>query len=135
MTNRIDPIQSALADPSLNTYQSNRALNALLDSMREIVLYFDQWGVIRHANARAHEWRAGDHLVGKTFVEVAPAWDDPAERQREIMQVFRTRTPCLESRERALEAGFQAFISKPVDPAELLKRITDMAFNEGEHAA
>lgn len=103
MTNRIDPIQSALADHSLNTYQGNRALNALLDSMREIVLYFDQWGVIRHANARAHEWRAGGQLIGKTFVEIAPAWDDPAERQREIMQVFRSRKPRLDSRERALE--------------------------------
>lgn len=104
MTKRIDPIQSALADASLNTYQSNRALNALLDSMREIVLYFDQWGVIRHTNARALErWGSGP-LVGKTFVEAAPFWDDPAERQREIMQVFRTRRSCLESRERALEA-------------------------------
>src|SRR5690606_5535730 len=33
----------------------------------------------------------------------APCWDDPAERQREIMQVYRTRRPQLESRERALE--------------------------------
>lgn len=105
MTNRLDPIQSALADASLSTYQSNRALNALLDSMREIVLYFDQWGVICHANARAHEWRADGQLTGKTFIEVAPYWDDPAERQREIMQVFRTSRPRLESRERALEAN------------------------------
>jgi diguanylate cyclase (GGDEF)-like protein/PAS domain S-box-containing protein len=88
-----------------HAYQNNRALNALLDSMREIVLYFDRWGVIRHANARALEWRAGEQLLGKTFVEIAPAWDDPAERQREIMQVFRTRRPRLDSRERALEMG------------------------------
>ncbi len=72
--------------------------------MREIVLYFDQWGVVCHANARAHEWYGDGQLIGKTFVEIAPSWDDPAERQREIMQVFRTRRARLESRERALEA-------------------------------
>lgn len=104
MTNRTDSIQSAIAEIGLSAYQNNRALNALLDSMREIVLYFDQWGVIRHANARAHEWRGEGQLIGKTFVEIAPSWDDPAERQREIMQVFRTRRARLESRERALEA-------------------------------
>lgn len=89
----------------MHAYQGNHALNALLDSMREIVLYFDCWGVIRHANACARDWRAGEQLLGKTFVEIAPAWDDPAERQREIMQVFRTRQPRLDSRERALEMG------------------------------
>ncbi|MCR6651130.1 MAG: EAL domain-containing protein [Cellvibrionaceae bacterium] len=98
MTNRTDSIHSVT-----DAYQSNRALNALLDSMREIVLYFDQWGVIRHANSSARQWRSGQELTGKTFIEIAPAWDDPAERQREIMQVFRTQTPHLESRERALE--------------------------------
>jgi diguanylate cyclase (GGDEF)-like protein len=109
VTNRIKPASSALAEVSLNTYQDNHALNALLDSLREIVLYLDQWGVIRHANARAYEWRAGIQLVGKTFVEAAPSWDDPAERQREIMQVFRTRRPRLGSRERALEADGNAW--------------------------
>jgi len=73
--------------------------------MREIVLYFDRWGVIRHANARAYDWRAGEQLLGKTFIEVAPDWDDAAERQREIMQVFRSRQPRLDSRERAQEMG------------------------------
>lgn len=104
MTNRTDSIQSTIAEIGPSAYQSNRALNALLDSMREIVLYFDQWGVVRHANARAHEWHGDGQLIGKTFVEIAPTWDDPAERQREIMQVFRTRRARLESRERALEA-------------------------------
>jgi diguanylate cyclase (GGDEF)-like protein/PAS domain S-box-containing protein len=104
VTNRTDSIQSAIAEIGPSAYQNNRALNALLDSMREIVLYFDRWGVVRHANARAHEWRGDGQLIGKTFVEIAPSWDDPAERQREIMQVFRTRRARLDSRERALEA-------------------------------
>jgi diguanylate cyclase (GGDEF)-like protein len=106
VTNRINPSPSGLADNVLpHVHQDNHALNVLLDSMREIVLYFDRWGVIRHANARARDWRAGEPLLGKTFVEIAPAWDDPAERQREIMQAFRTRRPRLDSRERALEMG------------------------------
>jgi diguanylate cyclase (GGDEF)-like protein/PAS domain S-box-containing protein len=105
VTNRTDSIQSVITDVSPSAYQSNRALNALLDSMREIVLYFDQWGVIRHANAKAREWRGGEQLIGKTFVEIAPSWDDPAERQREIMQVFRTQRARMESRERSMEAN------------------------------
>lgn len=101
MTNPTEPIPQTSSGA---LFGANHALNVLLNSMREIVLYFDQWGVIRHANARALEWRNGIQLVGKTFVEVAPNWDDPAERQREIMQVFRARRPHLDSRERALEA-------------------------------
>lgn len=106
MTNRINPLPPVFADSAYtHAHQHNHALNALLDSMREIVLYFDRWGVVRHANARARDWRAGEQLIGKTFVEIAPAWDDAAERQREIMQVFRSRRPRLDSRERALEMG------------------------------
>lgn len=103
MTNPNEMISSEFTGAAFGAYQTNHALNVLLNSMREIVLYFDRWGVIRHANARAYEWRKDGQLIGKTFVEIAPCWDDPAERQREIMQAYRTRRPQLESRERALE--------------------------------
>lgn len=83
--------------------QSNHALNTLLDAMREIVLYFDRWGVVLHGNARAFAWRPPALLLGRTFVEIAPKWDNAAERQREIMQVLRTRRPLLGSRERAVD--------------------------------
>src|SRR5690606_37652352 len=39
--------------------------------------------------------------IGKTFLELASFWDDPAERQREIMQVIRTGESQLKSVESA----------------------------------
>lgn len=82
--------------------QSNWALNHLLNAMREIVLYFDRRGLVHHCNASACTWHP-QSMLGKTFVEIAPRWDDAAERQREIMQVLRTRQPLLGSRERACD--------------------------------
>lgn len=91
--------------------QSNHALNVLLDAMREVVLYFDLWGVVHHGNAKAFAWRSPALLLGKTFVEIAPKWDDAAERQREIMQVLRTRKPLLGSRERCIDDSGDSWYS------------------------
>lgn len=91
--------------------ENNRALIALLNALRDMVLYCDRWGIIRHANARALEWWGDDPIVGKTFVEIADEWDDGPERQREIMRVVRTAQPLLESRERVLLRGAEFWFS------------------------
>ena len=102
----------------------NRALNSLLDALRDAVLYFDRWGVVQHANACACRWWGENELYGKTFIEVARNWDDPAERQREIMQVYRTGLPVLESRERSRLHGkdcwFQVDKLPTADPSGAL---------------
>ncbi len=90
---------------------NNRALTGLLDAMRDMVLYCDQWGIIRHANARACQWWSDSSLAGKTFFEVAVGWDDAAERQRELMQVIRTQQPLLDSRERSAGGGRETWFS------------------------
>lgn len=82
----------------------NQALNALLNTMRDRVFYFDRWGIVQHANTTALEWQSATELLGKTFVEIAPNWDDAAERHREIIQVMRSGRPLLDSREHCIEA-------------------------------
>lgn len=85
--------------------QNNKALNALLEAMREVVLYFDSLGVIYHANRRARSWREGRQLEGLSFIDIAPGWDNPAERQRELLQVAQTGQQVLDSRERSFESS------------------------------
>lgn len=75
-------------------------LQLLLNSVHSAIWYLDRWGVIREANTVAQKMIGGEHL-GKSFIELADFWDDPAERQREIMQVIRTGEPQLRSTESA----------------------------------
>lgn len=84
--------------------ESNRPLNTLLDALRDVVLYFDRYGVVQHANARAADC-FGPNCKGKTFIELAVNWENSAERHREIMQVIRNGASVLNSRERAIECG------------------------------
>lgn len=101
-------INTPLTAPScvpLAPIPNNRALNSLLEAMSGVVLYFDDAGAMIHCNARAHDWNPRENLIGSTFVELAPGWDDAAEKQREIMQVMRTGKAMLGLRERAQEAG------------------------------
>lgn len=96
--------------------QDNHALNTLLDALRGIVLYFDRSGAVHHGNARAFAWRPPLALLGRTFLEIAPEWDDAAERQREIMQVLRTGKAMLESREQAHIGGESRWYSVDKTP-------------------
>jgi|GEM_PF-346950 len=75
-------------------------LQLLLNSVHSAIWYLDRWGIIREANTVAQKIIGGEHL-GKSFIELAEFWDDPAERQREIMQVIRTGEPQLRSTESA----------------------------------
>ncbi len=79
-------------------FEKNRDLQVLLDAMRAIIFYLDSWGVVQHSNSRAERWHRHG-IVGKNFCEFAQGWDDPSERQREIMQVIRTGRPILNSLE------------------------------------
>lgn len=87
---------------SSQVLNDNRPLNVLLDALRDAVVFFDRWGAVVHLNQMAIDCFGRDSLPGKTFVELAPDWDDPAERQREIMQVIRTRIAIEGSRERRM---------------------------------
>ncbi len=91
--------------------EKNRDHQALLDVMRETVLYFDRWGLVRQANLRAKNWLPDIQVAGLTFIELLPQWDDPAERQRELMQVIRSGLPVWGSKERAFEDGGERWYS------------------------
>ena len=104
--------------------QKNHALNTLLDAMREMVFYFDLWGTVCHCNERAKRWREELAPLGRTFVEIAPTWDDAAQCQREIMQVLRTGKAQLGSRERSVETSGDHWFS--VDKIPTLNKNGDI---------
>lgn len=84
------------------TLESQRQeLHLLLDSMHAAIWYLDQWGIIKDANLVAQTLTNQTTIHGKSFIELAHFWDDPAERQREIMQVVRTGEAQLKSVESA----------------------------------
>lgn len=76
-------------------------LRLLLDSLRSAVWYLDRWGLVKDYNRLAGELLAASPIEGKSFLELAGCWDDPPERQREIMQVVRTGDSQLGSVESA----------------------------------
>lgn len=87
----------------VHVFEKNRDLQVLLDAMRAIIFYLDNWGIVQHCNRRAEDWQEGC-IRGKSFCEFAQGWDDPSERQREIMQVIRTGRPILHSVEAVVDA-------------------------------
>lgn len=92
------------SDKAAYVFKENRDLQVLLDAMRAIIFYLDGWGVVKHCNKSADEWLKGG-IRGKSFCEFAQGWDDPSERQREIMQVIRTGRPILHSLEAVHDQG------------------------------
>jgi len=93
-----------MSDSGVDELQGKAELQQLLDSMRSVIWYMDRWGVVQHGNQLASEWLPLDQALGKTFMEVAPGWDDVAERHREIMQVIRSGQETLNSLESRIEA-------------------------------
>lgn len=85
---------------SSQVLKDSKPLNTLLNALRDAVIFFDRWGTATYWNRTAVECFGYAELAGKTFIELVPDWDDPAERQREIMQVIRTQVAMLDSRER-----------------------------------
>lgn len=77
----------------------NAELQLLLDSLQSAIWYMDCWGLVKLANQQARNLFPLERSVGLNFLEIAPYWDDPAERQREIMMVIRTGEPLYRSRE------------------------------------
>ncbi len=67
-----------------------QALRLLLDSMRSAILYLDRWGIVKDSNRLANELFGSNTLCDKSFIDIANHWDEPFERQREIMQVIRS---------------------------------------------
>ncbi|MFT7558461.1 MAG: diguanylate cyclase (GGDEF)-like protein [Flavobacteriales bacterium] len=65
----------------------------LLDAMQVIILVFDRWGCVSHANKMAVQWKPQEDFLGKSFAEIADHWDDPYARQREITLALRTGRP------------------------------------------
>ncbi|WP_347331934.1 bifunctional diguanylate cyclase/phosphodiesterase [Marinimicrobium locisalis] len=86
-------------------------LRLLLDSMRSAVWYFDRWGLIKDFNELARSWIGQSSMKGKSFLEIAPYWDNPAERQREMMQVVRSGQAMLNSIESTQTDGTQHWFS------------------------
>ncbi|VUD68249.1 Cyclic di-GMP phosphodiesterase Gmr [Thalassocella blandensis] len=89
----------------------NNELRNLLDAMRSIIIYLDRWGVIQHCNIQAQYWCGQQKVQGLSFKEFAQYWDDASERQREIMQVIRTKRPIWQSLERSLFNGKESWYS------------------------
>jgi len=88
-----------------NLENQREELHLLLDSMRSAICYLNTDGIIKDANLLAYEWLADADLIGESFIKIAALWDDPAERQREVMEVIRTGRPLLNSIERASVNG------------------------------
>ena len=80
-------------------------LHLLLDSMRSAIWYLDTRGIIKDANFLAREWLGDTELVGESFVRVATLWDNPAQRQRDIIDVIRSGKPLLNLSERVFVNG------------------------------
>lgn len=118
------PVESKATTMSV-AIERNHALASLLDALRDLVLYCDRWGAIRHANEPARQWWQGESIIGKSFLEIATDWDDGAERQREIMRVVRTRQPILASRERVLAKGREHWFNVDKIPT------AELAFGDG----
>ena len=83
--------------------------SAVLDAITSSVLYLDRSGTIVFANHHAEQCFASAPLAGKTFVEVAPYWDDPSERQREIKSLIRSGKSIRKSLERSINKGVEAW--------------------------
>src|SRR5690606_28537769 len=88
-----------------NLENQREELHLLLDSMRSAIWYLNTRGIIKDANLFAYKWLENCELVGENFIRIAALWDDPTERQREIMEVINTGKPLLNSIERAFVNG------------------------------
>lgn len=99
---RVLPEGAVLEGPNID---DNPELRLLLDSLRAIILYVDKWGVVRFGNIRALQWRNVESISGQSFIDLASSWDNPFERQREIMQVIRSERPMWQSLECCFEDG------------------------------
>ncbi len=90
-------------------FEDNPELLLLLDSMRSMVIYVDRWGNVKHGNIRAQQWRKPEPVKEISFIEFASNWEDPYERQREVMQVIRTGRSMWQSLERCFERGRESW--------------------------
>lgn len=88
-----------------NLENQREELHLLLDSMRSAIWYLNTRGIIKDANLLAQKWLGDIELIGESLIQIATLWDDPAERQREIIEVIRTGKPLLNSVERAFVNG------------------------------
>jgi len=86
-------------DAERELQQQNQEVQLLLDSIQSVIWYLDRWGMVKQGNNQAAKWMPLDAATGKSFLEIAPHWDDPAERQREIMGVIRSGEVCLNTLE------------------------------------
>jgi len=88
-----------------SNFENNPELRLLLDSLRSIVVYVDRWCTVQHGNTQALRWCSLDSIQGISFIELAGNWDNPFERQREIMQVMRSGRSTWRSLEHSFENG------------------------------
>jgi len=79
--------------------QQSQEVQLLLDSIQSVIWYLDRWGMVKQGNHQAARWMPLDVATGKSFLEIAPHWDDPAERHREIMAVIRSGEALLNTLE------------------------------------
>ena len=100
--------------------------SVMLDAVQSCVLHFDRWGNLSYANRKARQLfgltqsyrQHYDEAFGQSFIELAENWDDPSERQREIMQVSRSGNPILGSLERVVDTGIERWFHVDKVPTE-----------------
>ncbi len=90
------------AEAEMQLVERNRELQLLLDTMREVVLYFDRFGTIKQANLFAQRWLGAREFYGQSFEQLLPNWDDAARRQRDLMRVMHTGVSVWGGRESVL---------------------------------
>jgi diguanylate cyclase (GGDEF)-like protein len=92
---------------------------SLLDGISSIILFCDRWGTICGGNRQAGLWRPLDELKGKNFLELPMRWSNPAERQRELMQVIRSGQPVWGAREHAVDQAAEYWFSVDKVPTRI----------------
>ena len=91
----------------------------LLDAIRSVILFCDHKGIVREGNLQARQWRLLNDVIGKSFLDMSLRWDDPAERQRELMQVIRTGEPVWGACERAEDLGVEYWFNVDKIPTRI----------------
>jgi diguanylate cyclase (GGDEF)-like protein len=110
----------ALDEQDADVKIQNHELHLLLNTMREVVLYFDAQGRLRFGNLCANRWLPGVVLSGQTFTELLPGWQRAAEREAELLQVARTGISVWGKREQAqIEGAFYWYSMDKIPTTDL----------------
>ncbi len=105
--------------PAGNTIPHNQEQLTLLDAIRSFILFCDHRGIIREGNLQARQWQFLRDMIGRNFLNANSAWDHPAERQHELMQVIRSGVPVWGARERVEVDGIEYWFNVDKIPTRI----------------